>query len=67
MATIWSIGWRDSLAHTALDNVIEDEETGEERIDWEMDIDWESEELEDLYYSGDDRFAGRKEMDTRNV
>ena len=57
---------RDSLAHTALGNVMDDEETGEERIDWEMEIDWESEELEDLYYSGDDRFAGRKEMDTRN-
>ena len=48
---------RDSLAHTALGNVMEDDETGEERVDWEMEIDWESEELEDLYYSGDDRFA----------
>lgn len=57
---------RDSLAHTALGNVMDDDETGEERIDWEMEIDWESEELEDLYYSGDDRFAGRKELDTRN-
>ena len=57
---------RDSLAHTALGNVMEDDETGEERVDWEMEIDWESEELEDLYYSGDDRFAGRKELDTRN-
>ena len=57
---------RDSLAHTALGNVMDDEETGEEKIDWEMEIDWESEELEDLYYSGDDRFAGRKELDTRN-
>ena len=32
---------RDSLAHTALGNVMDDEETGEEKIDWEMEIDWE--------------------------
>lgn len=54
---------RDSLAHSYLDHYIEDEVTGEERIDWEYEIDWEDETLEDLYYQGDDRFAGRKEWD----
>ncbi|MEL7120369.1 MAG: SUMF1/EgtB/PvdO family nonheme iron enzyme, partial [Bacteroidota bacterium] len=54
---------RDSLAHQYLDHIYEDEETGEERIDWTIDIDWADEALEDLYYQGDDRFAGRKEFD----
>lgn len=54
---------RDSLAHAYLDHYIEDEDTGEERIDWEYEIDWQDEVLEDLYYQGDDRFAGRKEWD----
>jgi sulfatase modifying factor 1 len=54
---------RDSLAHAYLDHYIEDDATGEERIDWEYEIDWEDETLEDLFYQGDDRFARRKELD----
>ena len=53
---------RDSLAHSYLDHYI-DTDDGDERIDWDYDIDWEDEALEDLYYQGDDRFAGRKEYD----
>lgn len=55
---------RDSLAHDMLGHFYEDE-FGNERLDWEMDIDWESEELEDMYYQGDERFGNRKEIDTR--
>jgi gliding motility-associated lipoprotein GldK len=58
---------KDSLAHTYLDHFIEDETTGEERIDWEYEIDWTDETLEDLYYQGDDRFAGRKELDVSKI
>lgn len=54
---------RDSLAHSYLDHFIEDEVTGDQRIDWEYKIDWEDETLQDLYYQGDDRFAGRLEYD----
>jgi len=54
---------RDSLAHSYLDHYYEDPNTGEERIDWEYEIDWASEEVEDLYYQGDDRFLGKREMD----
>ncbi len=54
---------RDSLAHTYLDHFIVDEFTGDERIDWEYEIDWSDELLEDLYYQGDNRFAGRRELD----
>ncbi len=53
---------RDSLAHVYLDHFIEDE-YGEEKIDWEMEIDWSDETLEDLYYQGDDRFANRRDLD----
>ncbi|MEM1214410.1 MAG: SUMF1/EgtB/PvdO family nonheme iron enzyme, partial [Bacteroidota bacterium] len=53
---------RDSLAHDYAQHFITDED-GEEHIDWEYEIDWEDELLEDLYYQGDDRFAGKKELD----
>lgn len=57
---------RDSLAHAYLDHYIETED-GEERIDWEYEIDWSDETLEDLFYQGDDRFAGRKEINVEKL
>jgi formylglycine-generating enzyme len=59
---------RDSLAHEALQHYLEDDGEGnadKQLIDWEQDIDWEesSEELQDLYYQGNESFAGRKELD----
>ncbi len=57
------VNWvRDSLAHALLEHTYEDD-NGNEYIDWEYEIDWASEELEDLYYQGDDKFAGKKELD----
>jgi gliding motility-associated lipoprotein GldK len=53
---------RDSLAHAYLDHYIQSDD-GEDYIDWELEIDWEDDILEDLYYQGDDRFAGRRELD----
>jgi gliding motility-associated lipoprotein GldK len=53
---------RDSIAHDLLEHTYEDD-YGNEYIDWEYEIDWASEELEDLYYQGDDKFAGKKELD----
>ena len=53
---------RDSLAHAYLDHYRESED-GEESIDWEYEIEWDDEGLEDLFYQGDDQFAGRKELD----
>lgn len=58
---------RDSIAHSYLDHYIEDEETGDQRIDWEYEIDWADEALADLYYQGDDRFAGKKELDVSKL
>ena len=57
---------RDSLAHSYLEHYIENDD-GDERIDWEYDIDWEDETLEDLFYQGDDRFAGKRELDVSKM
>jgi len=58
---------RDSLAHVYLDHYIEDDVTGEEYVDWDYEIDWSDETLEDLYYQGDDRFAGKRELDVSKM
>lgn len=50
---------RDSIAHTILGHFREDSDV--ERIDWEYEIDWEDEALEELYYQGDDRLGSSKE------
>ena len=52
---------RDSIAHTTMGNVFESDD-GDEFVDWEEEIDWSSEDLEDMYYQGDDKFAGKKEL-----
>lgn len=41
---------RDFIVYFYLDYYIEDEVIGEEKIDWEYDIDWEDEMFEDFYY-----------------
>ncbi|HKK74041.1 MAG TPA: SUMF1/EgtB/PvdO family nonheme iron enzyme [Saprospiraceae bacterium] len=50
---------RDSIAHTILGHFREDSDI--ERIDWEYEIDWEDEALEELYYQGDDRLGNAKD------
>lgn len=55
---------RDSVAHSTLDHFIEDD-LGNQVIDWDYEIDWTDETLEDMFFSGDDVFAGKREFDTR--
>lgn len=57
---------KDSIAHSYLDHYIENDD-GEEFIDWEYEVDWSDETLEDMYYQGDDRFAGKKELDVSKM
>ena len=57
---------KDSLAHVYLDHYQETDD-GEEYLDWESEIDWSDETLEDLYYQGDEKFAGRKELNVDNM
>gem|GEM_PF-3076314 len=57
---------KDSISHTLLDNYYETE-SGEELIDWEIEIDPTDETLDELYYQGDDKFAGKKELDVSKL
>ena len=57
---------RDSIAHTIMGDFIEDD-FGNERIDWEFELDYSDEALEDMYYQGDEAFDGRRELDTRKL
>ncbi len=63
---------RDSIGHTLLGHFEETDETGEEKIDWSYDIDWASDSedagaLEEIHYTGDDQFWGRKELDVNQL
>lgn len=70
----------DSLALRKLDLVLEESENDQSppqpTLDWEArgDIDWEADgeeggegALEDLFYQGNERFAGRKEFDVNKL
>ncbi len=55
----------DSIVHSWQDHYIESED-GEQYIDWDMEINWDDETVEDLFYQGDEKFAGKEEIDVRN-
>jgi len=57
---------RDSIAHVMMDDIEQDED-GNDRIIWDYELDWTAEELEDMYYQGDDKFAGKRELDVSNL
>ena len=55
---------KDSVAHEILGHYTSDELTGEEKLDWEQEVDWSDyASLEELYYAEDEQFAGRKQLD----
>lgn len=71
---------RDSIARKILSEgelsdaylITQDPRTGEMYdvpvLNWEEKIDWSNEELvEELFYTGNERFFGRKEIDTRKL
>jgi len=57
---------RDSIAHVALDNV-EYDENDNPRIIWDYEIDWSDELLDDMFYQGDEQFAGKKEINVSKL
>ncbi len=57
---------KDSIAHTMLDHIYEDD-LGNEYVDWDYEIDWTDETLEDMFYQGDDKFAGKTEIDVEQL
>ncbi len=59
------VNWvRDSIAHTVMGDYIVDD-FGNEILDWEYDIDYNDETLDEMYYEGDMAFDGKRELDTR--
>ena len=57
---------RDSIAHSILGDVYEDDITGVEKIDWEMELDYTMEDLDEMYYEGDMKLSeAERAMDTR--
>lgn len=57
---------RDSIAHTIMGDFIEDD-YGNERLDWEYELDYGDETLDEMFYSGDMAFNGKRELDTRQL
>ncbi len=64
---------RDSIAHKMIggDHLIENED-GTQVINWDMPIDWsagsdDGQALESLFYQGEDKLYGNREMDNRNL
>ncbi|OWY20444.1 gliding motility-associated lipoprotein [Sphingobacteriales bacterium UPWRP_1] len=65
---------RDSIAHGLLDHYTEDD-NGNKKIDWTYEIDWtgtggaegDAGSLDQMFYSGDDQYWGRKELNTTEL
>ena len=53
---------RDSIAHTILGDLIEDD-FGNEVIDWDVELDYADEALDEMHYQGDMVFEGKRELD----
>jgi len=55
---------RDSIAHTLMGDLTEDD-YGNEVLDWEYELDYSDETLDDMFFQGDEAFSGKREFDTR--
>lgn len=53
---------RDSIAHEMMGDVTTDD-YGNEVIDWEYELDYTDETLDDMFYQGDEAFSGKREFD----
>lgn len=56
---------RDSIGHVIMGDFIEDD-FGNEKIDWEWELDWDSEELDEMFYQDEEAINGR-ELDDRKL
>jgi gliding motility-associated lipoprotein GldK len=57
---------RDSIAHGIMGDVYEDD-FGNERLDWEMEIDMADETLDEMYFEGDMRINDKREINTSKL
>ncbi len=55
---------RDSVAHMILGDILEDD-FGNESVDWDYDIDWQDETLDEMFFQGDMAIGTKRELDTR--
>jgi len=53
---------RDSLAHTIMDDTKEDD-YGNTQLDWEYELDYSDETLDEMYYEGDMMINNKRELD----
>ncbi len=51
---------RDSIAHTIMGDIYEIDDYGNEGIDWEADLDYSYEELDEMFYEGDMKMSDRE-------
>ncbi len=57
---------RDSIAHGLMGDYMEDE-YGNEILDWDYELDYTMEELDEMFYEGDMKLGGKRELDTRQL
>ncbi len=57
---------RDSIAHSLIGDYLEDD-YGNEYLDWDVEIDWTDETLEDMYYQGDQVLNNKREIDVTQL
>lgn len=57
---------RDSIAHEIMGDVYVDM-YGNERLDWDFDLDYSDESLDELFYQGNDQIGSRRELDVRKL
>jgi len=55
---------RDSLAHTVMGDFTEDA-YGNEILDWDFELDYTDETLDEMYHQGDMMLNGKRELDTK--
>lgn len=56
------VNWvRDAKAHEIMGDFVEDD-YGNEEIDWDMEIDYESEDLDEMYFTKDMSLSGKREI-----
>ncbi len=55
---------RDSIAHSIMGDFTEDD-YGNEILDWDYELDYADETLDEMYYSGDMMINNKREIDTR--
>jgi gliding motility-associated lipoprotein GldK len=54
---------RDSIAHGLMGDFKPNYNDTEEILDWEYELDYTDETLDDMYYQGDEAFSGKREFD----